>query len=139
MKTIIGIIDDETNLHTANVVSELIRLKEIQSKLVKLLEKLDPKSTGTLKQCAHQFRQGSADEKKLGDIMDELGHVKSMLLLRIQVANVGLMRNVERQLVANAGVVERIDRFLKEELGEGKGLKIARLLQGRRPSSKYSN
>lgn len=124
-------------MQTANVASELVRLKEVQCKLVKLLEELDPKSKGKVNQLARQLTQGSSDEKKLAVIMDELGHVKSMLLLRIQVANVGVMRNMEKQLVANAEVIERIDQFLKEEVGDCEGLRIARLLKGRRPSSKY--
>jgi hypothetical protein len=60
-----------------------------------------------------------------------------MLLLRIQVANVGVMRDVQQGLVANTEVIERVDQFLKDEVSGCEGLRIARLLQGRRPSSEY--
>jgi hypothetical protein len=80
---------------------------------------------------------GSSDDSKMLAIMNELGQVKSMLLLRIQVANVGVMRDVQQRLVANTEVIARVDQFLKEELSGCEGLRIARLLQGRRPSSKY--
>lgn len=139
VKAIIGIIDDEEELRTASVVTELFRLKEVESRLVKLLEQLDPKPSGKVKQFARQFVQGSADEKKLCGIMDELAHVKSDLLLRIQVANVGVMRTMGKQLVANAEVIQRIDQFLREEVGNCEGLRIARLLKGRRPSSESSH
>ena len=136
VKTIIGIIDDEDALQTATVGTELYRLQEVQGKLVKLLEAIDPKPRGKVNQFARQLAHGSTDEKKLCALMDELGHVKAMLLLRIQVAHVGVMRNMEKQFVANAEVIQRIDQFLREEVGNCEGLRIARLLKGRRPSSK---
>jgi hypothetical protein len=138
VKAIIGIIDDEEDLRTASVTSELIRLKVVQSKLVKLLEELDPKPRGPAQQFVRQLTKGSSDEGRLSSIMTELGQVKSMLLLRIQVANVGVMHNMEKRLVANTEVIERIDQFLREEIGGCKGLRIARLLKGRLPSSKWS-
>jgi hypothetical protein len=138
VKSIIGIIDDEKDLQTASVAAEMTRLKEVQSKLVKLLEELDPKPKGTVQQFARQLTKGSSDEGRLFAIMNELGQVKAMLLLRIQVANVGVMRNVEKRLVANTIVIERVDQFLREEVDGCEGLRIARLLKGRAPSSRSS-
>jgi hypothetical protein len=125
-------------LQTASVAAELTRLKKVQCKLVKLLEELDPKRKGTAQQFARQLTKGSSDEKRLGEIMNELGQVKAMLLLRIQVANVGVMRNMEKRLVANTEVIMRVDQFLREEVDGCEGLRIARLLKGRLPSSEVS-
>jgi hypothetical protein len=133
----IGIIMDEESLRTASVCSEVVRLRDVQNKLVKLLEQLDPRHQTPVQQFSHQLKNGSSDESKMYAIMNELGQVKSMLLLRIQVANVGVMRDVQQRLVANTEVIARVDRFLKEEVSGCEGLRIARLLQGRRPSSKY--
>jgi vacuolar-type H+-ATPase subunit I/STV1 len=138
VKDIIGIIDDEETLQTASVATELVRLKYVQNKLVKFLEELDPKPRGKVQQYARQLTKGSSDESRLSQIMTELGQVKSMLVLRIQVANVGVIQDMGKQFVANTEVIERIDEFLKEEIGGCKGLKIARLIKGRRPSSKHS-
>jgi vacuolar-type H+-ATPase subunit I/STV1 len=138
VKAIIGIIDDEEELHIPSVGGELVRLQEVQTRLAKLLEALDPKTKGKMNQIARQFVQGSADEKKLSGIMDELAHVKALLLLRIQVANVGVMRTVQKELVANAVVIQRIDDYLREHVSNCKGLRIARLLKDRRPSSEYT-
>jgi len=135
VKAIIGAIHDEKTLQTASVKAELLRLKNIEDKLLQHLEQLDTARRGALKEFAHQFMHGSSDEKKLAAFMSELGHVKAALLLCVQVASVGVIRGVGNDLVANAEVVNRIDRFLKDELGEGAGLKIAKLLKGRRPSS----
>jgi hypothetical protein len=68
--------------------------------------------------------------------MNELVHVKAMLLLRIQVAQVGVMQNMKKELVANAEAIQRIDEYLREQVSNCKGLGIARLLKDRRPSSK---
>ena len=135
IKAVIGIIEDEENLQTASVSSEVLRMKDIEDKLVQHLKKLDTASRGTVKGITHHFMHGSADEKKLAAIMNDLSQVKTSLLLRIQVASVGVMRTFGNNLVANAEIIDRIDRFLKDELGEGVGLKIAQLLKGRRPSS----
>jgi hypothetical protein len=135
VKGIIGILEDEETLQTASVNSEVLRLKDIEDKLVQHLKQFDTAPRGTIKEFAHQFMHGSSDEKKLGTIMNDLSHVKTALLLCIQLASVGVMRTVENNLVANADAINRIDRFLKDELGEEVGLKIARLLKGRRPSS----
>jgi hypothetical protein len=137
VKAMIGIIQDETSLRTASVCSEVVRLRDVQDKLVKLLEQLDPRLRTSVQQFSHQLKNGSSDESKMSAIMNELSQVKAMLLLRIQVANVGVMRDVQQGLVANTEVIARVDQFLKEEVSGCEGLRIARLLQGRRPSSKY--
>ncbi|OAL01576.1 hypothetical protein IQ06DRAFT_125905 [Phaeosphaeriaceae sp. SRC1lsM3a] len=132
---IIDVIDAEETLRTAEVGVELARLKEVGEKLFKLLTELHPKIKTSVQQFAHQLTNGSSDESKLSNIMNELAHVKSMLLLRIQVTNVGVMRDVQKRLVANTKVIERVDEFLREEIEGCEGLRIARLLQGRRPSN----
>lgn len=139
IKAIVGVIDDEEDLQTSIVATELSRLQDVQQKLAAFLKNIDPKQTSKMKQFTRQFYQGSIEERKLASIMEELGQVKAMLLLRIQVTSVGVMRTVEKQLVANAEVIERIDRFLREQVDESAGLRIAKLLKGRRPSSMYTN
>jgi hypothetical protein len=138
VKAMIGIIQDEKTLQTATVYSEVMRLEDVQKKLVKLLGELDPMLRKPILQFAHQLTKGSSDEARLAGIMSELGQVKSMLLLRIQVANVGVMRDVQQGLVANTEIIARVDQFLKEEVDGCEGLKIARLLHGRRASGEYS-
>lgn len=129
LKSIICVIDEEETLQTAEVNLELSRLKDVEEKLFKFLSDLRPKLKNSVQQFAHLLVKGSHDESKLCNIMHELAQVKSMLLLRIQVANVGVMRGVQEQLVANTNIITRVDQFLREEIGDCEGLKIARLLQ----------
>lgn len=131
IKAIIEVIEDEDDLQTSSVVADLIRLQNIQTKLTKLLATLDPKTKSKLNQVAHQFVQGSSDERKLNVIMDEVVHVKTALLLHIQMANVRFAGNVEKSLVANLVAIQRIDECLRDHLKTCEGLQIAQLLKGR--------
>ncbi|KAI4673641.1 uncharacterized protein J4E88_008697 [Alternaria novae-zelandiae] len=135
IKTIIGIIDDEEDLQIPTVATELVRLQAVQNKLAELLETLDPKTASKVNQLARQLVHGSADEKKLGSIMDELVQVKTLLILRIQVAHIGVIRTIGKEAVVNAEVIKRIDAFLREHIPNCEGLRIARLLKGRSPSN----
>lgn len=135
IKTIIGIIDDEEDLQIPTVATELVQLQAVQNKLAELLEKLDPKTASKVNQLARQLVHGSADEKKLGTIMDELVQVKTLLILRIQVAQIGVIRTIGKEAVVNAEVIKRIDACLREHIPNCEGLRIARLLKGRSPSN----
>jgi NADPH-dependent curcumin reductase CurA len=134
LKTIIGIIEDEEELQKDAVSIELARVKDVQTKLKDLLVSLDPNARGKMNRIARELIQGSANEKKLTAIMHELGTVKQSLLLRIQVAQVGIMRTMQKKLVANADVIQRIDRSLREQVSNCEGLQIARLLKDRIPA-----
>ncbi|USP80349.1 hypothetical protein yc1106_07623 [Curvularia clavata] len=129
VKTIIGIIEDEDGLRTPSIAMELGRLQVVQTKLAKLLHDLDPQGKGKVSQYTRQLIHGSEDERKLCVIMTELAHVKSTLLVCIQVANIREMGN---RFEANAEAIQRIDQILRENC---EGLQIARLLKGRRPSN----
>jgi hypothetical protein len=132
IKAIIEVIEDEDDLQTPSVVADVMRLQDIQTKLSELLTALDPlKTKSKLNQVARQFVQGSSDERKLNTIMDEVVHVKTALLLHIQMANIRFSSNVEKSLVANAAAIQRIDESLRDHLKTCQGLEIAQLLKGR--------
>jgi hypothetical protein len=130
-KAVIQIIQDEKALRTAAVASELAALTTLAEKLVTLLKILDPGEKGAVHRLFHQFVHGSKDEKALSDIMNDLGRAKLDLGLRLQVANVGLTRTVEDNILADKEVIQRIDSLLQQTFGDGRGLKIAKLLQHR--------
>lgn len=135
IETILRVIEEETDLQTAGMAAELVRFKAVQTRLDKWLSKMDPKSRSKVGQITRQVTKGDADEKKLAVIMDDLGHVKTSMLLCIQVANVGVVRNMEKQYFADAKTIARIDSRLKEALEDYEGLRIAQLLKDRRPSN----
>lgn len=136
VQIVIEIIEVEAELHKESVASELVRLKNMHSKLSECLVELDPSPKGRLSQFTRQLVHGSAEEKRLAEVMNELVQIKTMLLLRIQVADVGVIRTMEKQMFANTLVIQRIDGYLKQHFEDCKGLRIAKLLKGRRASSK---
>ena len=139
IRNIIQVVEDEDALQTTNVVSTLVRLKATEDKLVAWLKRVDPGNKSSAHQFSYQLVHGSKDRKVLADIMNELSRVKSDLCVDIQVAHVGVTQIVESGVIANSEVIRRIDRRLVQIFGEGKGLKIARLLKDRAPQSKPPN
>ncbi|KAI4608844.1 hypothetical protein J4E83_008883 [Alternaria metachromatica] len=138
IKAIMGMIYDEQDLKTPTVAAELVRLQDVSERLAALIKTLVPSTTSKMIQFARQLVDGSADEKKLSAIMGELVQVKAVLVLSIQVAHVGVVRTMGKQAVANAEAIQRIDESFRELVQDCKGLKIAQLLKGRRPSSGFS-
>ncbi|KAI4948169.1 hypothetical protein J4E91_006163 [Alternaria rosae] len=135
IKAIIGMIYDEQDLKTPTVAAELVRLQDVSERLAGLIKTLVPTTTSKMIQFARQLVDGSADEKKLSAIMGELFQVKAVLVLSIQVAHVGVVHTMGKQAVANAEAIQRIDESFRELVQDCKGLKIAQLLKGRRPSN----
>jgi hypothetical protein len=135
LKAIVKIIRKHQDLQTLSVATEILQVQDIQEKLARFLATLDPTPKSRANQLVRQLVHGSADEKKLATIMDELVHVKATLLLNIQATNVGVTRTIGQDLVANAVVIQRIDESLRKHIRDCEGLRIARLIKGRRPSS----
>jgi len=135
IKAIVGMIEDVDDLQTPSVAKQLVRLEAISRKLAALIKTIDVTTTKKMFQFARQLVDGSADERRLNDIMGELDQVKATLLLSIKVAHVGVIQTMDKRVVANAEAVERIDESLRELVQDWKGLRIARLLKGRRASN----
>jgi hypothetical protein len=135
LKAIVKIIRKHQDLQTLSVATEILQVQDIQEKLARFLATLDPTPKSRANQLVRQLVHGSADEKKLATIMDELVHVKATLLLNIQATNVGVTRTIGQDLVANAVVIQRIDESLRKHIRDCEGLRIAQLIKGRRPSS----
>jgi hypothetical protein len=108
-----------------------VTIEDLVAKLIDCLTPLDPGNKSSIRQFAHQLVKGSKDEKAVADKMTELGRAKSSLILRIQVANVGLTRGVEEAIVANADVINRIHTLLQQTFGAGRGLKLAEFFDNR--------
>lgn len=134
IKTIIEVVDDEQSLQTANVHSEVEKVKKIEGRLkdcLKTAEKNSKESVKPMAQFSHQLFKGSNDEKKISEIMMELGSVKATLCLHIQLSSVGVMRDMENKLVAKLDVIEHVNQTLVELLGQTGGLRIKGLLENR--------
>jgi hypothetical protein len=129
LKKLVQIVQEEDSLQTLNLTVHVERLKTVQKDLHLCLKQLDPGRASTLSKTAHQFIRGSRDEKRLAEIMAKVEESKKNLSFSIQIAIVGLYRNLGDEVVVMADVVRRIDRTLVQLLGQGSGLRIANLLK----------
>jgi hypothetical protein len=131
IRNLTKVIRDEEALRTAAVISQLVRVEHHAKKLNNCLQSLDPGCRGLGRQITHQLVRGSAVERLLADIMDEISRAKSDLSLHIQVANVGLTKVVGDRFVANMKEVRRIEDILQQSFGRRWDLRIALLLKDR--------
>jgi hypothetical protein len=135
-KSIIAIVEDEISLQTANVQSELEKLKSIDQKIRGGLTKAEERSKKFMAQFSHQLFSGSKEEEQLSSIMRELIGVKTSICLHIQLSAVGVIRDMENRLVAKLDIINRVNDTLVELLGQAGSLRIVGLLKNRNPQSK---
>jgi hypothetical protein len=130
LKSLVQTVQNEDDLRTDPAIDlELEKLKTIEGDLVNHLHQIDPEGKGKVQQFTHQLFHGSKEERKLANIMNGLSRAKLDLSFRVQVASVGVIRDVGAAVFVNAETINRIDRCLRNLLGEGKGLRIAKLLR----------
>jgi hypothetical protein len=113
LKSLIQTVKAEKELQTEDVGTQLRKVNAINAKLIGHLERTDP-------------------GEQLGKIEKLLGYLHGVmlcLLFDIQIAGVGVVSIVGDIVIANLETISRIDRQLIELFGEGKGLRIARLLK----------
>lgn len=109
---------DEDALQTESVAFELKKIQATGAKLVKCLKELDPGGKGRARQLGRHMLRGSQDEETLADILAELERAKTSLILRVQLAGVGLTRRVHDDVLAEAEVLQRMDQLLIRNFGD---------------------
>lgn len=135
-KQIVDIVLSEEALHIDTIVSDLTDIDGYGTKLKECLEKLAKERTA-FQQYTHQLLKGSKGISELSSIMTGLNLAKGSLVLKVQVAHVGLTRAYGNAVLVNCEIVERVNALLQQILGEGKGLKIADLLRNGIPQGAY--
>ncbi|RAL64619.1 hypothetical protein DID88_001652 [Monilinia fructigena] len=128
---ILELVENEADLRTAAVLSEIENIRKIAEKLVGSLERMMPGEKGQIRRFAHQFAHGSREQEALVDLMDRLNRAKSNLALNLHVAHVGITRVVGDNFTINIDILNRIDKLLRNVFGEDGGLKIANLVKDR--------
>ncbi|ROW03729.1 hypothetical protein VMCG_05338 [Cytospora schulzeri] len=133
-KQIVNIVLSEEALHIDTIVSDLTDIDGYGTKLKDCLVKLAKERTA-FQQYTHQLLKGSKNIAKLSGIMSGLNLAKGSLILKIQVAHVGLTRAYGNAVLVNCEIVERVNTLLQQILGEGEGLRIADLLRNGIPQA----
>ena len=136
-RSVIIVVRHEKFLQTASIISQLARLKDLSRELLTLLNRLAP-SESAIPRFVHQLTSGAKDENDLDSIIKKLNNAKTNLLIHIQVAGVGLTRDNQNHLIANAAIIDRVDRFIRDQLGDNWTLKIASLVRNQQTQGMYS-
>ncbi|RYP43937.1 hypothetical protein DL768_009568 [Monosporascus sp. mg162] len=126
-KTLVDLVRNQEPLQTAAVIATIRRVEAIGRALNKHLTHVG-KDRGAVKGFAHQLKQGSADQRELDSIMEQLAVAKRNLTVQIQIANVGLTKNVNEAIAINTKLVMEMNEVVQKTLGEERGLNIARFL-----------
>ncbi|KAF4957361.1 hypothetical protein FSARC_11323 [Fusarium sarcochroum] len=121
------------------VANMLKHAKELDVHVQHVREK---SGTGSpIKRMAYQFMSGPEEMECTNKMVAELTALKATLILQIQVAHVGLFMEKGREQQNNSGcthmlnsvVLHQVNQVVEQRLGKGKGLKIAEVLQGKKP------
>jgi len=131
---IVDAIDAQDALKTATVTLQLETMCDVVSQIKKFLQTLsNEKGKNTATKVWNQLVHGKKNEKTLSGLMDDLDQAKGNLGLILSVANIGLKKSTDdsRILLADPGVVKHADQVLVGILGEGKGLQLSKLIEGR--------
>lgn len=126
------LIKDEANLQTPSVQQHLIVMAEIAEELKALFHRLQAiQRQKTMRRFVHAFRSGDDEEKILEAVLHRLDRARNELILRISVAQVGLMGNINEGFRVSVNVLMDMNRKCTKVLG--KDLALASQLKGRRP------
>lgn len=135
IKRILTFVSSERVLQVPEMMEDLKQL-HLQGENLKIFLQGLGKERGQIQQYANQLLNGRRSLNNLDGIMTSMGRAKANLSIKIQVMHVGLTRSVGDVVVVNCEMVEELDRKLQMLLGQGRGLKLAELLQHRERHSK---
>lgn len=126
------LIKDEPNLQTPSVQQFLPAVAQVAEDLKGFFYQLQKaQRQRALRRFVHALKSGEDDEKALAAFMHRLDGARNELILRITVAQVGLMGNMNEGFRVSAGVLLDTNRKCAKILG--RELTLARHLKGRRP------
>ncbi|KAI5457340.1 hypothetical protein BGZ63DRAFT_428057 [Mariannaea sp. PMI_226] len=135
---VIKLVQALEDLWTKGVLKSLNNmLKHAQELELHVLSVKKKSSTGhSFRQMAYQFMSGPGELERTNKMVAELMTLKATLILQIQVAHVGLTvgKDQEKQNhFVNSVILHKVNEAVEMKLGKGKGLKIAEVLQGKKP------
>lgn len=130
----LSLVQDEKNLHTASVEQHCMIIIRIADELKAYFDRLTTEQQRhTMRQFFSALKAGDKDEVELAEILERLDHARNELVLRISVAQVGLMGDMNQGFRVAYDVLMDTNRKCKKILGTD--LQLASQLQGRKPES----
>ncbi|KAJ4266059.1 hypothetical protein NW762_004032 [Fusarium torreyae] len=139
----IELVEKLEALRTKGVLKAVANMLKHAKALDHHVERVKEKSStgSSIRRMAYQFMSGPEELECTNKMVEELTALKATLILQIQVAHVGLIVEMDRERQNNSGcthmlnsvVLNQVNQVVEQRLGKGKGLKIAEVLQGKKP------
>ncbi|KAF5256312.1 hypothetical protein FOXYS1_13215 [Fusarium oxysporum] len=114
----LGLVREEEKLQTARVELQVKAITNIATELRSFLDNLAARQREkAVSQFFHALKSGDKDDKKLQGILDQLDRARNELRLRISVAQVGLLGNLQDGFRVAFGVLEQTNTRVNKVLG----------------------
>jgi len=126
----LSLVKEQDRLQTASVGQQLQAIIEIAEELKAFFNKTTAGQQRTpIRQFFNAFKSGDEDSKELADIFDRLDRERLELILRISLAQVGLVGNLQDGFRVALSVLQETNADVKQILG--RDLYLATLVDGR--------
>ncbi|KAM0541102.1 hypothetical protein ACHAPJ_013383 [Fusarium lateritium] len=140
---IIELVEKLEALRTKGVLKAVANMLKHAKALDRHVERVKEKSStgSSIRRMAYQFMSGPEELECTNKMVEGLTALKATLIPQIQVAHVGLIVEMDRERQNNSGcthmlcsvVLNQVNQVVEQRLRKGKGLKIAEVLQGKKP------
>lgn len=130
----LNLVKSEPALQTASVMLQVEAIIDVAEELRELLEKLQKrqeKSSG--RQMMHAITSGDEDEKQITSIVSRVDSARAELTLRIVVAQVGLIGNLNDGFRVASLTLAEVNEKVNSCLGTN--LVLANITRGRAPDA----
>lgn len=118
-------VKEQERLQTASVGQQLQTLIEVAEELKDLFDKIEAEQQRkTIRQLFHAIKSGDDDDIKLAGIFDRLDRARLELVLRISLAQVGLIGNLQDGFRVALSVLQETSTNVKRVLGRDLELAI---------------
>lgn len=128
----LSLVRDERALQTAKVEQHCVVIIGIADELKAYFDRLQSgQQHGSIRRFFSAMKNGDKDDAELSEMLVRLDRAQNELVLRISIAQVGLVGNMNQGFKVAYGVLMDTNRKCKKILGTD--LQLASQLQGRQP------
>ncbi|EXL39768.1 hypothetical protein FOCG_17620 [Fusarium oxysporum f. sp. radicis-lycopersici 26381] len=114
----LSLVREEERLQTARVELQVKAITDVAIELRSFLDNLTARQQKkAVSQFFHALKSGDKDDKKLQGVLDQLDRARNELGLRISVAQVGLLGNLQDGFRVAFGVLEQTNTRVNKVLG----------------------
>jgi hypothetical protein len=123
--TTLSLLKEQERLQTASVGQQLQAIVEVAEELKDFFDKIkSEQQRKAIRQFFHALKSGDKDDIELAEIFDRLDRARLELVLRISLAQVGLIGDLQDGFRVAFGVLQETNKNVKQVLGRDLDLAI---------------